>query len=390
MGENKRQRAYKTIMLTVVVATITFVVTSIVNYDNSRKYLISPNKDMSLLQKLETSINSITKILDEKYLGDIDEEKLIEGALKGMAESTGDVYTEYYTKNELEDFTASTLGSFVGIGIYMQADLENDTVVVISPIEGSPAEKAGIKAGDKILKVDGVEYKAEQLQELSDHVRGEEGTEVELTILRDNETFDVKVKRESIHINYVERKMLDDNIGYISISTFDEGCGNDFADAYNKLSEEGAKKLIVDLRDNGGGLVNEALQIADLFCEKNEITLITVNKDEKEEVTKSKTKRTINMPVVLLVNKNSASASEILAAALKDNEKAEIVGEKTFGKGVIQELVYLSNGGALKVTSAEYYTPKRNKINNEGIEPDYKVSGSNEQLEKAKEILKEK
>lgn len=390
MKENKRQKIYKIIMLIIIVALVVFIVTSIINNDHSKKYVISSDNDSTLNEKLETAINSITKILNEKYLGEIDENALLEGALKGMVEAAGDVYTEYYTKKELDDFTTSTLGNFVGIGVYMQADMESNTVTVISPIAGSPAEKAGIKTGDKIIKVDGVEYKANQIDELATHVRGEEGTTVDLTILRGDKTLELTVTRESIHINYVTNQMMGDNIGYIAISTFDEGCAKDFLDAYNKLIDDGAKKLIIDLRNNGGGIVDEALDIADYICEKNDILLITADKDGKQEITKSKKNPKVTIPVVVLTNRGSASASEILVAGLKDNNKAEIVGEKTFGKGVIQELIYLSNGGALKVTSEEYYTPNGNKINNVGIEPDYQISGVTEQLERAIEVLKSK
>ncbi len=390
MKENKRQRIYKTIMLVVVVAIVTFVVTSIINYDGSIRYIISGKTEADISQKINTAVSAITKIIEEKYIGDIDKNILVEGALKGMVASIGDRYTEYYTKEELDDFTTSTLGNYVGVGIYMQADLTNNTITVLYPIAGSPAEEAGIKSGDKILKVDGVEYKAEELTELSDYIKGEEGTTVTLTIEREGNVSDVVVTRKQVHINYVEGKMLEDNIGYISISTFDEGCTNDFLDAYNKLKDEGLKSLIIDLRDNGGGLVDEALGITELICDKNDVMLITVDKDNKKEVTKSKSDPTITVPIVMLTNKYSASASEIVAAALKENEKAEIVGEKTFGKGVIQELVNLSNGGALKVTTSEYYTPKENKINEVGITPDYEVTGANEQLEKAKEVVKNK
>ena len=172
MKGNKRQKIYKIIMLIIVVSVITFVITSILNYDNSRKYVISSNKDTTTAQKIETSINAVKKILDEKYIGELDEDELVDGAIKGMVAAAGDIYTEYYTKEELEDFTASTLGNFVGIGIYMQADMESGRVTVISPIAGSPAEKAGIKPDDKIYKVDGIEYKAEQIEEVSARVRG--------------------------------------------------------------------------------------------------------------------------------------------------------------------------------------------------------------------------
>jgi len=194
----------------------------------------------------------------------------------------------------------------------------------------------------------------------------------------------------------VSSEILENDIGYISISTFDEDCGKDFKAEYDNILNKGAKSLIIDLRGNGGGLVEQALEIADLMCDKNETTLITIDKDGKEEVTKSKTDRTITMPIVILTNGATASASEILVAAVKENEKAEIVGDKTYGKGVIQELIYLSNGGALKVTSAEYYTPNKNQINKVGIEPnhkvvfDYKNLEKDEQLEKAIEVLKEK
>lgn len=390
MGAEKRQKVYKVIMLIAIVAIVTYVVTTILYYENSKKYTMTSDDNASLIEKIKTSADTISKLLEDKYIGELNEEDMLDGAIKGMVDGVGDVYTEYYTKSDLEDFTASTLGNYVGIGIYMQADKEEDAITIISPIQDSPAEKAGLLPGDKIIKVNGKDYKAKDLNEVSSIIKGEPGTEVELTILRDGKTFDIKVKRDNVHINYVDSEMLKDNIGYISISTFDENCAEDFTNAYNKLVEKGAKKLIVDLRDNGGGLVNEALDIAELFCEKDEITLITADKKGNKEITKAKQSATIKIPTILLTNGSSASASEILAAALKDNGKAEIVGEKTFGKGVIQELLYLSNGGALKVTSSEYYTPKEEKINKVGIEPNYKVEQKELQLNKALEILKSK
>ena len=184
--------------------------------------------------------------------------------------------------------------------------------------------------------------------------------------------------------------MLESKIGYISITSFDEDSADDFLEEYNKLLKDGAKSLVIDLRDNGGGLVDQALEIADLFCEKDETTLITIDKNGNKEITKSQTSRTITMPTIILTNENTASASEILTAALKENDKAETLGTKTFGKGVIQELIYLSNGGALKVTTAEYYTPKGNKINEIGITPTYQETKPEDQLERVINILKNK
>ena len=396
--KEKKQRIYRTIMLILVVALVTFITTTVLMYNGSIKYVIS-SKDMpnnATAKKLDFLLATITELLNEKYIGEVNEEDLIDGALKGLVAGTGDVYTTYFTKSELEEFKAETLGSFVGIGVYLQGNLETGKVEVIKPIKGSPAEEAGLKPGDEVIKADGKEYKAEQLDELSKYIKGEEGTEITLTVKREEEQLDIKVTRKNVHMNYVDSQMLEDDIGYISITTFDEDCAKDFKTEYDNLVGQNAKSLIIDLRNNGGGLVDEALEIADLMCNKNEITLITMDKENKEEITKSKTDRTITMPVVVLTNGATASASEILVAALKENEKAEIVGDKTFGKGVIQELIYLSNGGALKVTSSEYYTPKKNKINKVGIEPNYEISldiknlDVDEQLNKAIEVIKGK
>ena len=398
MEEKKRRKVYRVVMLIIVVALITFIVTTVMVYDGSIRYIVStkatPNNNVS--KKLDALLATVTKLIDEKYLGDVSEEELIDGALKGLTDSVGDAYTEYYSKEELEEFTAQTLGNFVGIGIYMRANPEKGVVEIVEPIEDSPAEKAGIKAGDAIIAVDGVEYNAEQSEEMSNHIKGEEGTEVTLKIKREEETFDVTVTRENVHLKYVASSMLEDNIGYIAISTFDQQCAKDFEAEYDKIINDGAKALIIDLRNNGGGVVDEALDIADLICEKGDITLIRVDKDGKEEISKSKKEPKIKIPVVVITNIGTASASEILASALIENGKADIVGEKTFGKGVIQELIYLPNGGALKVTTAEYFTPKRNKINEVGIVPNYEVQydstnlDSDNQLDKAIEILKGK
>ena len=213
MENKKRQTIYKTIMLIIVVTIVTFVVTSIINYDGSKNYRITANGDSDITSQIESAVSLVTELIEEKYLGEFDKEKLVEGALKGMVESVGDVYTEYYTKEELEDFTATTLGNFVGIGVYMQANKETDTVIVQSAIPNSPAEKAGLQMGDQILKVDGIEYRAEEIDEMTNNIRGEEGTEVTLTIKRGEEILEIKVTRGSVHINYVTDKLLEDNIG---------------------------------------------------------------------------------------------------------------------------------------------------------------------------------
>ncbi len=390
MKEDIRQMIYRTLMLIVIVAIITFVITSIINYDSSVKFILPENNGESIDKQIGETVSKITEILEEKYIGEINNQDLVEGAIKGAVEALNDEYTEYYTSKELEEFETSTLGSFTGIGVYLQADPETDSIKIVEPISGSPAEKAGLKADDIIVGADGTEYNADQINDLSDYIKGEAGTEVTLTISRNGKKFDVKVKREEINLEYVESGMLESKIGYISITSFDEDSADDFLEEYNKLLKDGAKSLVIDLRDNGGGLVDQALEIADLFCEKDETTLITIDKNGNKEITKSQTSRTITMPTIILTNENTASASEILTAALKENDKAETLGTKTFGKGVIQELIYLSNGGALKVTTAEYYTPKGNKINEIGITPTYQETKPEDQLERVINILKNK
>lgn len=400
MSEEKRQRIYKTIMLVVLTAVITFILTSIFTYKNlsgNSKYVYVSSNDGGI----SSVIASIRKIVDKKFLGEINEQNLVDGAIKGYIDGLNDPYTEYMTKDEMQEFTTEVNGNFVGIGVYLTNDIERNVVLIISPIKDTPAYRAGIKPGDVITKIDGVSYKGEQLTEASNKIKGREGTKVTLEILRDEKTLTLEIERQSVKINHVESEMLENKIGYIKFNTFDEGCSSEFEEQLEKLNSQNMKSLIIDIRDNGGGLVDEALDIADFIVEKGSTLLITVDKNGKEEIEKSKNNPKVNVPVILLTNENSASASEILAGALKDNNKAKIVGKKTYGKGVIQELLTLTDGSGLKITTNEYYTPNKTKINKVGIQPDYEVDLPEEidglveieksqdtQLQKAIELLK--
>ncbi len=402
MEENKKQKIYKIIMLIFVTALVTALITSVVVYNYATNGNSMKITSSSTATDLEKSISKFKKIIDEYYLGDVDEEKLKEGALKGYIEAIGDEYTEYYTKEEMDSFEEDTLGNFTGIGIYMVKDTENNVIKVLTPIDGTPAYNAGIQPGDIISKVDGVEYTGEQMTEAANKIKGEVGTTVKLGIIRGTENLELEIKRENIKINHVEGKTIDNNIGYLKLSTFDEGCADEFKQKYDELNaNKNIKALVVDLRNNGGGLVEEALNIADYFTDKDSKLLITVDKKEKEEIRKAKQSKYINVPVVVLINENTASASEILAGALRDNGIAKIVGTKSYGKGVIQEVLTLQDGTGIKITTNEYFTPNKTKINKVGIEPDETVNlpetvknvltveeKDDTQLQKAEEILK--
>lgn len=368
MNMEKSKRIYRTIMLIIVVALITFVITTVVMYNQ-----FSGNNGITSTTKLEAKINSIKRVLDSDYLGEIDEDKLIEGALQGYVSGLDDEYSEYFTKEEMEDFKAETEGNYVGIGIYMVQNTEDNNIVVLAPIEGSPAESAGIKSGDIIKKVDGKEYTAEDFETISNDIKGEVGTTVNIEIQRGTETLNFTVERKDIDLYPIESEVVEGNIGYINIPSFDEGCAKEFKEHYDNLNDKKINSLIIDLRNNGGGIVDEALDILEYILDKDSVMMITVNKNNEEDIEKATKKASINLPIVVLVNENTASASEIFASALQDNDKATIIGTKTYGKGVIQELLTLSDGSGLKVTTEEYYTANRNKINKVGITPDVEV-----------------
>ncbi len=374
MEEKKKFKVYKIIMLVVLVAFITFLCTSIGMYQYfSENPILGKAFTTSSSQNIESTLNKYKSIIDKYYLGEIDEEKMKEGAIKGYIEGLNDPYTEYISKEDMQDYLDDTMGNFVGIGIYMVKNTEENKIQVLAPIKNSPAEKAGILPGDFIIAVDGVTYTGEEMSVASNKIKGEEGSIVKVEILRGKETKTFEIKRETIKVNPVEGKIINKNIGYIEFSSFDEGTAEEFKTKYEELQKQGIKSLIIDLRNNGGGIVDEALKIADYIVEKDKVILYEVDKNNKEEIKKSENDPIISMPIVVLTNENTASSSEILAGALKDLGKAKIVGTKTYGKGVIQQILSLPDGSGLKVTSQKYLTPNKTEINKVGIEPDEKV-----------------
>lgn len=401
MEEEKKERIYKSLMLILITVIITFILTSMMVYKamtkDGFKYVTTADGQTI---GLDATLASFRKVLEKEYLGEIDDNELIEGAIKGYIAGLNDPYTEYYTKEEMKKLMDTTNGNYVGIGIYMLLDKEKNAIVIIKPMEGSPAEKAGLLPGDVISKVDGEPYTLETITAISDKIKGKAGTKVKLEICR-GETFEVEVERQKILISHIKTEVLENNIGYIYISDFDGGCADEFTEKYKELEKQGIKKLIIDIRNNGGGIVDEAIDILKLITNKGDKLLITKDKKENEKITKNDKNPIIEMPIVVLTNSYSASASEILTGALKDNEKATIVGTTTYGKGVIQTIHQLTDGSGLKITTNEYYTPNYNKINKIGIEPNIEVELPKEyenalvipkdkdtQLQKAIELLK--
>lgn len=376
MEINKKQLIYKAIMLVVLTILITMIVTASLMHRNIEqneniKYVLVSDEQSGVGE----DISYLKKIIDKYYLGEVDEEKLKNAALKGYVDGLGDEYSSYISKDEYDDFNANIIGNYVGIGIYMAVYKGTDEIVIISTMKESPAEEAGILAGDIIEKIDGVSYKGtDELESAAKYIKGEEGTKVSLEIKRDEEILNFDIVRRKVIINPITAKVLDEyDIGYIQITSFDENCSKDFLDKYKELQSNGVKSLIIDIRNNGGGIVNEALNIADYIVPKDKSLMVTINKSGEEKITKSKENPIISIPVIVLANENSASASEILIGALKDNNCGKFVGTKTYGKGVIQEILKLKNGSALKLTTEEYFTPNRTKINKVGIEPDENV-----------------
>ena len=400
MRSDRKQSIYKIIMLVALTALITFMITSIFMYkvmgEQGIKYVGISTQTSSLAK----TINYLKGFIEEHYVGEMDEEKMTQSAIKGYVAGLGDEYSEYISPDEMQEYMEDATGKYVGIGVYITTNTQTNQIVILMPIEQSPAEAAGLKAGDVITKVDGTEYTGEQLDEASDKMKGEEGSKVTLTILRGEETFDVEVERKTVQVNHVKAKMLENQIGYIEIDSFDDGTAKEFEEKYRELKNQNLKSLIIDLRNNGGGIVDEAVDIADLMIEKGKTILITKSKNNEEEQTKAEKERTITVPVVVLVNEYSASASEILAAALKENDNATLVGQKTYGKGIIQTVYSMSDGSGLKLTTEEYFTPNHNKIHEVGITPDVEVSlpegktlydiedNEDTQLQKAIELLK--
>lgn len=332
------------------------------------------------------------------YLDEVSTDELREGAYEGIVNALGDVYSEYYTAAEAEEVFNQSEGIYYGIGAYCQMDTVTGYVKITGTIKGTPAEEAGLQAGDFIYKVNDEDMGGLDIDQVILRIKGEEGTKVHLTLVRDNSYVEVDVERRKIESPTVEYSMLEDGIGYVILSEFDDVTVNQFQEALDYLKAEKAQGMILDLRGNPGGNLSTVLEIADMLLDGGMILYIE-DKQGRREVYNAGTGMEWELPIVVLVDGNSASAAEVLSGALKDHERATLVGTTTFGKGIVQNLRTLSDGSALKLTISAYYTPNGTNVHGTGIEPDvvvefdaqayYGEEQFDNQLDKAKEVLKE-
>lgn len=326
------------------------------------------------------------------YVGEYTDKKLFEGAMHGLVESLDDPYSEYLNEEGFARLNEMTDGTFGGIGVVLGQ--RNKEFVVVSPMEGSPGAKAGIEAGDKILKVNDVDTKGRSLEDVVSTIRGKKGTNVKLLLEhKTGEQFTADIVRDDIKIKSVAGKMLPDSkIGYIRISMFNENTGEEFKKAYEKLEQEGMQATLLDLRHNPGGLLGECVKVANYIVPKGPVVSIT-DKKGKTQVYKSKLEK-VKYPLAVLIDHGSASASEIVSGAVQDTKAGKLFGVKTYGKGCVQSVFHITADTGLKLTTAMYYTPSGRSIHKVGVEPDVEIelpekAVTDEQLKKAEEYLKE-
>jgi carboxyl-terminal processing protease len=343
-----------------------------------------------------SSMMSVVGLMKAESLYEPQSNKMIEGATAGMVASLNDPYSKYLTKDQWQELKLQLTAEFGGIGVYV-VEMADGKLTIVSPIKGTPAAKAGLKDGDIITKINGESTSGMTQDEAVHLMRGDPGTQLELSVLRpgDGKEYDFKIVREIINVPSVEEKIVSESplLGYIKLNQFHARSAQEIAQGVNSLEDKKIQGLILDLRDNGGGDFDAALAIADIFLDNVEV--VSVKDAKGKETVHNAAAGSYNAPLIVLVNKNSASASEILAGALQDNGRAILVGEKTFGKGLVQTVYPLTDGGALKLTTQRYFTPKGTDINQVGINPDHVVTNTDKnakdlQLERAVELLKQK
>ena len=339
-------------------------------------------EDNAVNQNFVEKARVLEEIIEDEFTGEIDKELMETGMYKGMMASLGDPYSAYYTKEEYEELNTETTGLYKGIGVVMQMDIETGMVKLVRCYEEAPGAKAGLLPDDILIKVNNEDIMGMELSEVVEKVKTSEGEIAHLTVAREgeNDYLEFDVPLEEVNIPVVEHKMLEDNVGYILLYEFTEQTEPQYLKAFEDLKSQGMERLIVDVRNNPGGLLTSVCNILNDMLPEG-LIVYTEDKDGNREELHSDGKNELDMPLVVLVNGNSASASEIFAGAIQDYGVGTIVGTTTFGKGIVQSVIPLTDGSAVKTTTAKYYTPKGRCIHGTGIQPDIKVELS-EDLQK--------
>lgn len=403
------ENGFKKGVITGIVATVLIVLVAalFMIFAVKGKYVVSfISKSASDSQEVlgagtELKIKELLEQIDLYYYEDVDTAELTDGLYKGLFEGIGDPYSVYYTKEEYDSMMASTSGTYCGIGAVLSQDAKTMQVSILHIYDNTPAQKAGLKDGDIIIKVEDIVASEVELTELVSNIRGDKGTKVHMQVLREGEEdyLEFDIERDEVEVPTVDYEMLEDNVGYIEITEFAEPTKEQFMNAVKDLEKQGMGAMIVDLRDNPGGYLTAVTEILDEILPEG-ITVYTEDKYGNRQDYTSDEEHKMDYPLAVLVNENSASASEIFAGAIKDYKYGTLIGTKTFGKGIVQSVRQLSDGSAIKLTTAKYYTPNGNYIHEVGIEPDveleYNYTGDknadydkskDNQIQKALEVL---
>jgi len=383
---SKKAAAWGAVVIILITAFfssfLTFQVSKYIDIQSGNRYVVS-KEVYQLLEKYQL-LEEVRQTIEKDYIEEPDKDKLLLGAIKGMAAALEDPYTSYFTAEEYKEFIVQTQGSYAGIGLMVTVDEEDNLITVVRAFKDSPAAKAGIQQGDKIIRVEDMDVSGSELEKAVSMMKGEPGTKVNITILRDGKELNFTLERAIIEIPDLEYRMLDSDIGYIWLYQFDENSPKNFKNAIEDLKGQGMKGLILDLRGNPGGLLQACTEIADMLLPEGLIVYSENRQGIGEKYYSDK--EYLGIPLVVLVNEYSASASEVLSGAIQDYGVGTIIGKTTFGKGLVQGLRGpFKDGSALKITIAKYFTPKGRDIHQKGVVPDIEVDLS----EEAKNYLRE-
>lgn len=383
---SKKAAAWGAVVIILITAFfssfLTFQVSKYIDIQSGNRYVVS-KEVYQLLEKYQL-LEEVRQTIEKDYIEEPDKDKLLVGAIKGMAAALEDPYTSYFTAEEYKEFIVQTQGSYAGIGLMVTVDEEDNLITVVRAFKDSPAAKAGIQQGDKIIRVEDMDVSGNELEKAVSMMKGEPGTKVNITILRDGKELNFTLERAIIEIPDLEYRMLDSDIGYIWLYQFDENSPKNFKNAIEDLKGQGMKGLILDLRGNPGGLLQACTEIADMLLPEGLIVYSENRQGIGEKYYSDK--EYLGIPLVVLVNEYSASASEVLSGAIQDYGVGTIIGKTTFGKGLVQGLRGpFKDGSALKITIAKYFTPKGRDIHQKGVVPDIEVDLS----EEAKNYLRE-